>query len=707
MSSTNLWIPRTEVAPAPRRWATHPLLVAMAQGAVLVLMAALVLWPATIDRRILPAGETYGDILISHWPDSLVIQRSMEEDGRLPLWNPTFGAGRPVGADPLAAMWYPPSSLVHLLPLRDYFYVLMFGHLVLAGAGMLLIARRILHLAPIPALVAALAFELSPRMLGHLGAGHLTMIQAVAWLPWLVYTAWLAVRRDGWGTVALALVVAMLLLAGHPQMVFYGAMLAVPWVGYLLIAQWHTDGPRAALRSVGGLALAGAVALLLAAIHLVPLLELMDNSTRQDAIRSDEATGLWSFMGALLGREIPSPNAHEMLFGPGLIVLALALIGAWERRRTAWPLVLGIVLVASLALGNASPLYQGLTVVIPGLDRFRSLGRVWFVALIPIGLLAGYGTVALIAQMRAAAPRAAWMVGLATLVLVATTLLWQGNRMIHADDVTQNTVLSAMEFRAARLAGKHRIYGVQRNMRQVAAAIAGARLADGWDPLLLQPYVRFMQRAGGYRFSGYQLTVPPYQIYDPAFPTYRRTQPDAALLGLVDVEAVLSRTPLRDARFEFVAGFDGTSLYRNTANQGPAYMVAANADGTPPSIDAIKHLDARVAVRERNPEHLDITATTETGGYLVIGSPAYPGWTATVDGTPTTVQTVEGVLPAIRLEAGKHRVTFRYEPATQRLGIWLSLGGMALLAGWIATRSMLKARRRPMLTKPIGEDTHA
>jgi hypothetical protein len=32
---------------------------------------------------------------------------------------------------------------------------------------------------------------------------------------------------------------------------------------------------------------------------------------------------------------------------------------------------------------------------------------------------------------------------------------------------------------------------------------------------------------------------------------------------------------------------------------------------------------------------------------------------------------------------------------------------MALLAGWIATRSMLKARRRPMLTKPIGEDTHA
>ena len=668
------------------------MLLRVAQLAVLFVMAALVLWPAPIDRRILPAGENPADIMISHWPDSLNVQRTFEEDGRLPLWNPTFGAGRPVGGDPLTAMWYPPSLLVHVLSLRDYFFVLMLGHLVLAGVGTLVLASRVLKLAPLPALVAAIAFQLAPRMLGHLGAGHLTMIQAVAWFPWVAYGCWLAVRMPGWGSVALTPVVALLLLSGHPQMVFYAAMMVLPWVGWLLAARWRTRGPQAVARSLGGLVMAGTIAVLLAAIHLVPLVELMGHSTRQNTIRADEATAFWPFVQALFGAQIPSPNAHEVLFTPGLIVLALATVGAWAHRRTAWPLVLGVVVVVALALGNASPFYQALTAIVPGLDRFRSLGRVWFVAHLLLAMMAGLGAANLVAQMRAVAPRAALLVGLMTLMVVGTTLLWQGNRMIHSDDVTANVKPNMMEYRAARLAGKHRIYGVQRNMRQVAAAEQGARLADGWDPLLIQPYVDFMQRAGGYRYNGYQLTVPPYQVYDREYPTWQNAQPDPALLGLVDVEAVLSRTHLRDSRFEFVDSFDGTALYHNTVNLGPAYMVARAADGATPTIEDLQILDARVVVREQNPEHLEITATSDRGGYLVIGSPAYPGWVATVDDERVPVDSLEGVLPAIRIEGGKHRITWRYEPLSQRLGIVLTLGGLLALVGW--TLTVYQARRR-------------
>ncbi len=650
---------------------------------VLAMMAALVLWPAPIDGRMLPAGENQGDIMISHWPDSLNVQRTFEETGRLAQWNPTFGAGRPVGADPLTAMWYPPSFLVHILSLRDYFLALMLGHLMLAGAGMLVVARRVAGLAPGAALLAAVAFELSPRMLGHLGAGHLTMIQAVAWLPWLLYGCWLAVRSPGWGSLPLVPILAMLLLAGHPQMVFYGAMMALPWTVWLLARRWRADGARPVYAAVGGMALAGMTALLLASVHLIPLVELMQHSTRQDTIRADESTKLWPFLQALVGTALPSPNPHEVLFSPGSIVLALAAIGAWHRRRSLWLLLLGVVVVGSLALGNASPLYVGLTYIIPGLDRFRSLGRVWFVALIPISLLAGWGVMRLTAQLQAVAPRAARLVTPVAFALVAMTLLWQGNTKIHADDVSANQIPTALEVRAARLAGKHRIYGVQRNMRQVAAAELGARLADGWDPLLIQPYVTFMQRAGGYTFSGYQLTVPPYQLYDPAFPTYRETQPNADLLGLVDVVAVLSRTPLRDARFKFIVGSNGTSLYRNTANHGPAYMVAATADGAPPTIETIQHLKARVTTRERSPERFEITTRSDEGGYLVIGSPAYPGWVATVDDQPAPVVSIEGVLPAIRLEPGQHRVVFSYSPISQRVGIVVALGGWLMLIGWL------------------------
>lgn len=77
------------------------------------------------------------------------------------------------------------------------------------------------------ALAAAFAFMGAPRLLGHLGAGHLTMIQAAAWFPWLALACWGTVRRPRRWTPALALCLALLVLAGHPQLAYYGVLLVV------------------------------------------------------------------------------------------------------------------------------------------------------------------------------------------------------------------------------------------------------------------------------------------------------------------------------------------------------------------------------------------------------------------------------------------------------------------------------------------------
>src|SRR5205823_12926618 len=97
-------------------------------------------------------------------------------------------------ADPLAALFYPPTHLVHFLSLRDYYLVLIMGHLVFAGLGMLFLARRAVGLARFPALVAAVSFMATPGLISHLGAGHVTILQTVAWLPWLARACWGAVR---------------------------------------------------------------------------------------------------------------------------------------------------------------------------------------------------------------------------------------------------------------------------------------------------------------------------------------------------------------------------------------------------------------------------------------------------------------------------------------------------------------------------------
>ena len=51
---------------------------------------------------------------------------------------------------------------------------------------------------------------------------------------------------------------------------------------------------------------------------------------------------------------------------------------------------------------------------------------------------------------------------------------------------------------------------MQGNIPQRSAVQLQAQLASGQDPLLIESYVSYMQRAGGYSASGYQLHIPSY-----------------------------------------------------------------------------------------------------------------------------------------------------------------------------------------------------
>jgi hypothetical protein len=401
---------------------------------------------------------------------------------------------------------------------------------------------------------------------------------------------------------------------------------------------------------------------------------------------------LWAFLAALVGFRAESEVPHEGMFEPGLAVLVLAVLGvAAGGRRTALPLLLGITIVATLALGVSSPVYRVAAQVLPGLDGFRGLARIWFVALLGIALLAGRGAQMLLHGIWRSARWDLATAGVVGGLLLVISLLQTDRSFINLQPVKDVAVPSRLERAAAAVAQTGRIYGVQRNLRQAAMTVLGARMADGWDPLLIEPYVTFMQRAGGYTFEGYQLSVPPYEVYDAGYPTSRNAQPDATLLGLLDIEAVVSRTQLTDRRLTQVAKVGKTFIYRNTANAGPAYLVAPGANGALPTIDRLRQLDANVQIVEHHAERLKVRVTAERDGWLSLGTPAFPGWVALLDGAPATLATIEGVVPAVWLPAGTHEVTYAYAPRSVQLGGAVSaagvlLGGGWLLGAWIAQR---------------------
>jgi hypothetical protein len=78
---------------------------------------------------------------------------------------------------------------------------------------------------------------------------------------------------------------------------------------------------------------------------------------------------------------------------------------------------------------------------------------------------------------------------------------------------------------------------------------------------------------------------------------------------------------------------------------------------------------------------------------LVLTDLKFPGWKATVDGKPATIERVDYLLRGVVVPPGRHEVEFSYEPASYRAGWIISL--LALIAVIAAVVAGLRSRRRP------------
>ena len=670
-----------------------PCLPFLGELAILFILAVVLVWPAPFQPNELPATWTAlwsdSDLLMSHWPTAILIQRSVAQGHGLPLWNPYYGGGQPLAADPLAAFFYPPTHLVHFMSIRNYYLVLIMGHLVFAGLGMLLLARRALKLPHLPALVAAVAFEATPRLLSHLGAGHITVLTTVAWFPWLALACWATVQNPRRWCAPFGVCLALAVLAGHPQFIYYGLMMVAGVSVWLLGVRWRQEGWRAMLASLAGLAAAAGIGVLLASVYLLPVMEFTARSTRQLEVASMDGYPLASFIKEIFD---PNPAAQlpwEGMVHPGFAVLALAPIAVGARFRKAGPIVLGIALVAGLTMGNESPLYHLAAKVLPGFDLFRGLARIWFIALVGFALLAGLGADMLLRGIKQVWSRGTVAAGLLLVVIVGGTLVNTDSGYARIGNVTTANTPSALALAAAKLAGNGRIYAVQRNLHQVNAVDLGVPLADGWNPLMIQSYVSYMAIAGGYTFTGYQLTVPAFDV--PVI------QPHAVLLGYMNVSVVLSRRPMTDPHFVLAGKENNTLIYKNTANAGPAFLVMPGPDGNPPDLMHVQRMSDSVRTLSLAPSQQTFSFTASAAGYLIIAMPAFPGWNVELDGHPAPVKIFANTMPAIQVSPGTHTVSYTYTPTSVRNGAILSgIGLLATLLGlYIGFFWKREKRRRP------------
>jgi hypothetical protein len=684
------------------------------------MLAALALLQA--DWIPWSARGAYSDLAVTHWPNAVFIQNTLRETGRLPLWRPLIMAGAPFAANPLSGLWYPPNLLLLVLPLPAAFNLLLALHLAWGGWGMYRLARQV-RLAPAAALVSAVVWIMTPKAVAHLAAGHVGLVYALAWWPWVVWAARRLRQSSTWPMAAMAAGALALQFLADPRIA--ALTLPVAAVAFLFTTETGTFGARRPRKDatasrrparegakVVHVAFALLLFLLLTAAQTLPLAEFMRYASRAalTAAESAELSLPWRY---LLGMVLPDRGGfHEWMTYAGPAVLVLAALGLRRLGRRGWLVVGGLAFATLFALGENAPVYALLTRVIPELTWLRVPARAWFVVAFGLALLAGYGVAALGRGLRPGGrltPRGA---ATAALALVVLDLGIMDASLVRLQPVAaalaEGGDLAAM---LAEQPGLFRLYSPSYSLPQQTGAVYGLQTVDGVDPLQLAETVAFVREASGVgdALPGYSVVLPPLPPGSDVATAHRDRRPDVDLLSLLNVRYVMAAFPLQVEGLVEKGRFSATYLYENTRALPRAFVVsrAETVGGPAEALARLKVADARevafieggiplvadnrsgpveASVLRYTPDHITIQANLDRSGVLVLSEVWYPGWIARVDGQVTPIYRADGLLRAVYLEAGSHTVDFSYEPWTVRAGLALSaLGCAALVAAGVRT----------------------
>jgi hypothetical protein len=424
--------------------------------------------------------------------------------------------------------------------------------------------------------------------------------------------------------------------------------------------------------------------------------------------------------------------------GVATVILALAglvLVDA-RRRRHLWPWLALAVIGLITALGIYAIFHGWLTLLIPGFDQLRAPARALILWTLGLAVLAAAGLDSL--AQNGGAPPLARSTSYATLhavfKIVAFILAGIATPLLYtALLLTQHDETSFLRASVAALAitlatGFWLATWVLIQARRAAWISAGVfcTLMIGLLFFDLSATSAYTDISPSDPTVGYQHPeIVEFLQRDPElFRIDTRTdieglwQPDtAALVGLQDVggianplilrhwqtlwentggrqtrqydmlnvKYVLVRdgTPLPEEKFELALDAPGElSVYQNRDFLARAWL----ADGQGDLNMLTPLLEAQAAPITAYSNHaISVQVQAVAPSYLVLSEVWYPGWQATVNGTPAPVLQVNGGLRAVAVPSGQSIVQLWFAPNGWRIGLLLFAVGLILMAALLVT----------------------
>jgi hypothetical protein len=604
--------------------------------------------------------------------------RDAFEIGTWPFWNPFILSGESMFAQPAASVYHPFHLIIAIAPsFIDSFALLQFLLVCtpVIGAFGFRAFLKDSEFSEIAQFFGAVVFGITS--FGPL-LGQMPIALGIAMFPWVLLSA---KRVFSLGHFSFAQASGLALLSAFT---FYGSYFGVTlYLGiftalYLLVTSVWKKPPslKAGVLNIG---LAAVLTLGLVAPHILPTLE------NRNAFYSDISSQFVSPDPRVRGVNLPEqhiveiiPNERTLLgilvnskdlardgafwvMGPGFSILFLSLLTFWPRvRRKRWYLYFGgFVIGTSYVLGPKSAVFDFVYAYVPVLNNIRYPVFSFPFVITALVLLALRNLDALVGNS----------VGTGGVAVEGAGVWTKRNRLLLLAAITAEVFV----FGFATGIWNNRIPAIVTkvtNQEREAMSLSDRKVAPVIDQNLRKILdgreLKFSDRSW---IRDKRPMTHGYSTSDSPLYWYLKDAQVLSKIAYCPTKNVLQAVngKLSNQKME-AAGAQLSGLLKDEVIVGEARSTG----------NTFQPCKVTSVVGKPNSWVIDVESGAPS--LLVLMDKNYPGWSATVDGSPVKIETVNYLFKAVSLtDEGSHRIEFNFNPESIFLGIRVAFFTLILL----------------------------
>ncbi len=659
-----------------KRW---PPLTAAAVAATAV---AVLLWPVLSGTMYLAAP----DYLAQFYPYLDFSADLWKTEGVLPLYLPHLFGGMPFIASMNTAVLYPTECVGWLLgipALTFYAWDAVFHHALAACGAVVLFTSG--GLTPLAACAGGILYSLAGVTLTQLGVGSVNFHRGGAWLPVLVWAIWSGSQGNLRHAIFGGFVAGAMCLTYAVQLLAFGMLWAI---AFCLV-----DRPRNWRGLVWALTVTGGTGMAIAAIWLLPAAGYWVDSTRRIAPEGFGSTWAMRFrdLSDLIRPSVPAgvsppgepdtPAKMSIAIGACAIALsALGLAASW-KRRAAW-LVAGAL---AIALSFGPGVFPGnLVALLPGFSGFRGWGRWIQLAMLAVSVFAAEGLEAMVRTGKRTAGLGRQIVGGVTGMFLAAMILelmWGARPFISTLPVSKLAIEDQVGDFLAAQKGTFRTQSEEEDRHISWRMSRGLEFLSGHHTIPSQSIFRY---AGAAVQSGNP--YPHLGRMNCRFVVTTEPRPNPSLKLFAVLRGVTGATRWVYVNRHFRERVFSVQRHRAVHSDEEALRSTITRRWILDEVSLTEHPEpmrtyTRARIYDVRSRAGQISATVEASGQalVTVAEIADSAWRVTLDGSRCQAWRADGVLMAVAIPAGRHRLALNYDPLSFRVGLWLSLVAVAAL----------------------------